>query len=51
MLHLRAFCERVLDVDAQIPNRALDFRMARKDLHGPQVARLFVDDRGLGSPQ
>ena len=30
MLHLRAFseCERILDVDAQIPNRALDFRVA-----------------------
>jgi hypothetical protein len=53
MLHLCAFSERerILDVDAQIPNGALDFRVAEQDLHGAQVGRLFVDDRGLGSSQ
>jgi hypothetical protein len=32
MLHLRAFgeCERILDVDAQMPSRALDFRVAEQ---------------------
>ena len=53
MLYLRAFseCERILDVDAQVPNGGLDFRVAEQDLHGTQIARLLVDDRGLGSSQ
>ena len=53
MLYLRAFSERerILDVDAEVPNGALDFRVAEQDLHGAQIARLLVDDRGLGSPQ
>ena len=53
MLYLRAFseCERILDVHAKVPNGALDFRVAEQDLHGAQVARLLVDDRGLGSSQ
>jgi len=53
MLYLRALgeSERILDVHAQVPNGALDLRMAEQDLHGAQVARLLVDDRGLGSSQ
>ena len=53
MLHLRAFgkCERILDVDAQVTNGALDLRVAEQDLHGAQVARPLVDDRRLGSSQ
>ena len=53
MLHLCAFSERerILDVDAQVSNGALDFRVAEQDLHGAQVARLLVDDRGFGSSQ
>jgi hypothetical protein len=32
MLHLPAFseCERILDVDAQVPNRALDFMCPKR---------------------
>ena len=32
MLYLRAFseCERILDVDAEVPNRALDLRVAEQ---------------------
>ena len=53
MLNLRGFseCERILDVDAQVPNGAFDFRMAKQDLHRAQVARLLIDDRGFGSSQ
>jgi hypothetical protein len=53
MLHLRAFskCERILDVDPQVPNGALDLRVAEQDLHGAQAARQLVNDRGLGSSQ
>ena len=53
MLYLRAFRkrERILDVDPKVANGALDFFVAEQDLHGAQVARLLVDDRGFGSPQ
>ena len=36
MLHLRALSEGegILNVDAQIANRALDFRVAEQNLHG-----------------
>ena len=53
MLYLRAFSkrERILDIDAQVSNGSLDFRVAEQNLHGTQVARLLVDDRGLGSSQ
>ena len=52
-LHLRPLreCERVLDVNAQVPDGALDLRMAEQDLHGAQVARLLVDNGSLGSAQ
>ena len=51
MLHLRAFskCERILAVDPQVPNGALDFEWP--DPHGPQAARQLVNDRDLGSSQ
>jgi hypothetical protein len=42
MLYLCAFSERgrILDVDAQVPNGALDFRVADKDLHRAQAVCL-----------
>ena len=43
--------ERIFDVDPQVPNGALDFRVAEQDLHGAQVARLLIDDGGLSSAQ
>jgi hypothetical protein len=47
MLHLRALGQRegILDIDAEIADRALNFRVAEQDLHGTQVSRLLVDDR------
>jgi hypothetical protein len=52
MLHLRVFSggERILYLDAQTANGALDLRVAEHDLLGAQVASLF-DDGGLGSAQ
>ena len=46
----RPFRERqsIFDVDAEVANRALDLCVPEKDLHGAQVARLFVDYGGLG---
>ena len=48
-----AFCqvERVLDVHAEIANRALDPGVAEQDLDGPQLASRLVDDRRVRSPQ
>jgi hypothetical protein len=43
--------QRILGIDAGIPNRALQLRMAKQDLHGPQVARPLVDERDLGPAQ
>ena len=40
MLYLRALSEgeRILDVNAQIADGALDLRVAKQDLHGAQIA-------------
>jgi hypothetical protein len=53
MLHLRALSqrERILDIDAEVANRALDLRMAEQDLHGMQVTCLLVDDGRLRSAE
>jgi hypothetical protein len=53
MLHLGALSQResVLDIDAEVANRALDLRMAEQDLHGTQVTCLLVDDGRLGSAE
>ena len=52
-LHLRALSEgeRVLYVDAQIANGALDLRVAKQDLHSAEIPRLLIDDGRLGSAQ
>lgn len=39
--------ERVLDIDAQVPNGVLNLRMTQQILNSPQIARRFVDDRRL----
>ena len=51
MPHLRAFSQRegILDIDAEVADRALDLRMAEQDLHGTRVTCLLVDDRRLRS--
>jgi hypothetical protein len=51
------YCERVIDFDAEIPNRALDLGMSRQELNRPQVARSSIDQRsfraaeGMGTKQ
>ncbi len=53
LLHLGALGEeeRVLDIDAQVTDRALDLCMTEQDLHSTQVARPLIDDRSLGSAE
>jgi hypothetical protein len=36
--------ERIVDVDPEIANRALDLGMTEMDLHRAQVAGLLLDD-------
>lgn len=43
--------KRVHYVDAEVPDRALDLRMAEQDLNGGEISGLLVDDRRLGPPQ
>ena len=53
MLRLRGLSkgERILYVDAEIANGALDLRVAEQNLHSAQVACLLIDDGRLGSAQ
>ena len=53
MLYFGSFSERerIFDINAQVPNCALDLRMAEQDLHGTQVTCLLVDDGRLRSAE
>jgi hypothetical protein len=44
------FCyrERVVDLDAEISNGALDLRVPQKELHGSQVAGTSIDQGRFG---
>lgn len=52
-LDFGAFSEmqRVFNVDAEVADRALDFGVAKQNLHGAQIAGLLVDDGRLGAAQ
>jgi hypothetical protein len=41
----------IIDLNAEISNRTLNFRMAQQKLDSPQVAGSAVDERRLGPPQ
>jgi hypothetical protein len=43
--------ERVVDLDAEISNRALQLEMPEEKLAGPQIARFLVDQRDLRSSE
>jgi len=43
--------QRVVDLDAQISNRALELAVAEQQLHGAEVAGFAVDQRRLGAAQ
>lgn len=38
----------VVDLDAKVPDCALDLGVAQEELHGPQVASPSIDQRRLG---
>ena len=41
----------VIDLDAEVANRALDLRVSEQKLYGPEIPGAPVDQRGLGSAQ
>jgi len=50
-LYLRLLChfQRVVDLDAQVPHSALQFRVTEQQLHDPQILGLSVDQRCLST--
>jgi hypothetical protein len=46
---LFSYCERVIDLDPEISDGALDFRAAQQKLNGAQVTRASVDEGRLCS--
>jgi hypothetical protein len=43
--------KRVLNVDAEVPDRALNLRVPEQDLNGAEISGLLVDDGRLGPPE
>jgi len=43
--------ERIIHIDAEVPDSALDLGVAEQKLHGSQIPGASVDERRLGSPQ
>ena len=50
--YFNLLCNRecIVDVDAEIPNSALNLRVAEQELDGPEVTCSSVDHRGFGTP-
>jgi hypothetical protein len=48
---LLRYRERVIDLNAQISDSALDLGMAEQDLNGPKVAGAPIDQCRLGPPK
>ena len=44
---LLGYGQSIINVDAQIPHRALNLRVAKKELNGPQIARAPVNQGRL----
>jgi hypothetical protein len=56
-INLLGYGKSIIDLDAEIPNRALDLGMSQQELNRPQVARSSIDQRsfraaeGMGTKQ
>src|SRR5471032_893869 len=49
--NLLRYGESIIDLDAEIPDGALDLRVAEQKLDGSQISGAPVDQRRLGSTQ
>jgi hypothetical protein len=38
-INLFRYCQGVIDLDAEIPDRAFDLGMSKQELHGPEISR------------
>ena len=43
-------CLGIIELDAEIPDRALDLEMAEQKLDGPKVSCASIDQGRFGSP-
>ena len=47
-IDLLGYGERVIDLDSEIADRALDLRVAQQELNRAQISRFLIDQRRLG---
>jgi hypothetical protein len=45
------YCQGVIDLDAEIPNRAFDLGIPEQELDGPEISDPPVDQRGFRASQ
>jgi hypothetical protein len=50
-INLFRYCQRVIDLDAEIPDRAFDLGMPEQELDHPQVARPPIDQGSFCAAQ
>ena len=50
-VNLFRYCEGVIDLDAEIPDRTLDLGVPEQKLDGPEIAGPPIDQRRFGAPQ
>ena len=52
-LDVNLFCDSkgIIDLDTEVPHRALDLGVTKKQLHRSQIAGAPIDQGCLGSPQ
>jgi hypothetical protein len=48
---LRRYCQRIIDLDAEVSDRAFDLGMSKQKLDGPEIASASVDQGGLCASQ
>ena len=42
-INLFRYCQRIIDLAAQIPDRAFDLRMPEQKLNGPEISRAPIN--------
>src|ERR1700730_6422712 len=50
-INLFRYCQGVIDLNAEIPDRAFDLGMPEQELDGPEIASAPIDQRSLRTPQ
>jgi hypothetical protein len=50
-INLFRYRQRIVDLDAEIPNRTFDFGMPKQELDGPEIACPSIDQGSLRAAQ